>query len=52
MPAAEYFPALSRQGVQTIRIIGSAPGDQQPLYYISLEAGDPRGRTAVWLSSG
>jgi cardiolipin synthase len=33
---ANYFPPLSRQGVQTIRIIGSSPGDRQPLYYASL----------------
>jgi cardiolipin synthase len=28
--AADYFPALPRTGVQTIRIIGSSPGNQQP----------------------
>ena len=34
---ANYFPRLPRQGVQTVRIIGSVPGDDQPFYYISLE---------------
>ena len=29
---ADYYPPLPRQGVQTIRIIGSSPGDKQPLY--------------------
>jgi cardiolipin synthase len=52
VPAAEYFPALSRQGVQTIRIIGSAPGDQQPLYYISLEEAIRVAERRIWLSSG
>ena len=28
VPAANYFPPLPRQGVQTVRIIGSAPGDR------------------------
>ena len=26
---ANYFPPLPRQGVQTVRIIGSSPGDQR-----------------------
>jgi cardiolipin synthase len=38
--------------VQTIRIIGSAPGDQQPLYYISLEEAIRVAERRIWLSSG
>jgi cardiolipin synthase len=50
--AADYFPALPRQGVQTIRIIGSAPGNKQPLYYASLLTAVQSARQRVWLCSG
>jgi cardiolipin synthase A/B len=49
---ADYFPSLSRQGVQTIRIIGSSPGDRQPLYYASLLTAMRSARRRVWLCSG
>jgi cardiolipin synthase len=52
VPAANYFRALPRQGVQTIRIVGSAPGDQRPLYYISLEGAIRAAEKHIWLSSG
>jgi len=52
VPAANYFPALPRQGVQTILIVGSAPGDQRPLYYISLERAIRAAEKHIWLSSG
>jgi cardiolipin synthase len=47
-----YFPPLSRVGVQTVRIIGSAPGDAQPLYYVSLMTAVLSAAQRVWLSSG
>ena len=49
---ADYFPALPRQGVQTIRIIGSSPNDQSPLYYASLLTAIQSARRRVWLCSG
>jgi cardiolipin synthase len=49
---ANYFPPLPRQGVQTIRIIGSSPGDKQPLYYASLLTAMKAARRRVWLCSG
>ncbi len=49
---ADYFPALPRQGVQTIRIIGSSPGNSQPLYYASLMTAARSARQRVWLCSG
>jgi cardiolipin synthase len=49
---ADYFPPLARQGVQTIRIIGSSPGDRQPLYYASLLTAMQSARRRVWLCSG
>ena len=49
---ADYFPPPARQGVQTIRIIGSSPGNQQPLYYASLLTAMKNARTRVWLCSG
>ena len=49
---ADYFPPLSRPGVQTIRIIGSSPGDRRPLYYASLLTAMQASRRRVWLCSG
>jgi cardiolipin synthase len=49
---ADYFPPLARQGVQTIRIIGSSPGEKQPLYYASLLTAMKSARRRVWLCSG
>lgn len=49
---ADYFPSLPRQGVQTIRIIGSAPGGKAPLYYASLLTAINSARSRVWLCSG
>jgi cardiolipin synthase A/B len=49
---ADYFPALRRTGVQTIRIIGSSPGDDRPLYYVSLMTAVRNARRSVMLSSG
>jgi cardiolipin synthase len=49
---ARYFPPLARTGVQTIRIIASAPGDDRPLYYISLMTAVLSATQSVWLSSG
>ncbi len=49
---AGYFPALPRQGVQTVRIIGSSPGHNQPLYYASLLTAMRSARRRVWLCSG
>jgi cardiolipin synthase A/B len=50
--AANYFPPLAREGVQTIRIVGSAPGDDHPWYYISLERAVRAALHRIWLSSG
>jgi cardiolipin synthase len=52
MQSAVYFPVLARQGVQTVRVVGSAPGDDQPLYYLSIEAAIRKARSRIWLSSG
>lgn len=49
---ANAYPPLPRAGVQTIRIIGSAPADKQPLYYASLLTAMQAARHRVWLCSG
>jgi cardiolipin synthase len=49
---AGYFPPLPRTGVQTIRIIGSSPGQQQPLYFESLMTAIDSARQRIWLCSG
>jgi cardiolipin synthase len=50
--AVNYFPVIAREGVQTVRIIGSAPGDRSPLYYLSLERAIRAATSRIWLSSG
>ena len=47
VPAANYFPPLPRQGVQTVRIIGSAPGDRAAALLYLARGGDPRGRRSA-----
>jgi cardiolipin synthase len=49
---ADYFPQLPRMGVQTIRIIGSSPGNKAPLYYASALTAFQSARRRVWLCSG
>jgi cardiolipin synthase len=49
---ANYFPRLARQGVQTVRIIGSSPGDERPLYFVSLEAAVRGAQKRIWLCTG
>ena len=49
---ADYFPHLPRAGVQSVRIIGSSPGDEQPLYYASLMTAIQSARRRIWLCSG
>jgi cardiolipin synthase len=49
---ADYFPPLPRQGVQTIRIIGSSPGSRQPMYYASVLTAMQSARRRVWFCSG
>jgi cardiolipin synthase A/B len=50
--SADYFPGIAREGVQTVRIIGSSPGDNQPLYYLSLESAIRAATARIWLGSG
>ncbi len=49
---ANYFPALRTCGDETVRIIGSAPGEKRPLYFISLITAVLSSNTRVWLSTG
>jgi cardiolipin synthase A/B len=49
---ARYFPPLLRAGDETVRIIASAPGDERPLYFISLMTAVLSAMHRVWLSSG
>ena len=49
---ARYFPPLPRAGDETVRIIASVPGDQRPLYFISLMTAVLSAMHRVWLCSG
>ena len=50
--AAAYFPHLKRRGDETVRVIGSAPGEKRPLYFISLMTAVLSSEKRVWLSTG
>ena len=50
--AADYFPKLKTRGVQTVRIIGSSPGHERPLYFISLMTAVLSAEKRAWLSTG
>lgn len=51
MPAV-YFPHLVSRGDDTVRVIGSAPGDKRPLYFISLMTAVLSAEQRVWFSTG
>ena len=50
-PAA-YFPSLQPLGEETVRIIGSSPGDNRPLFFISLMTAVDSAEERAWLSTG
>ena len=52
MVAANYFPPLSNAGAESIRIIGSAPHQDRPLYYITFLTAVHGARHNVDLGTG
>ena len=52
LQARDWFPALSAQGEQTVRIIGSAPSDGRSLYYMAQLSAVHAARQSISLSTG
>jgi cardiolipin synthase len=52
LPERDWYPAIPRQGPAVIRIIGSEPGEDRPLYYISLLTAIHAARNSIDLSTG
>ena len=52
MRPAAYYPLLPPRGDETVRIMGSSPGDNRPLYYISLMTAVAGAIERAWLSTG
>ena len=52
MQVADYSPRVPAEGVQSLRIIGSVPGEHLPLYYLSLVRAIRGATVRIWLASG
>ncbi len=52
LPQRTYFPKLDSPGTQVVRIIGSAPGEDRPLYYRAFLNAVHAARHSVSLSTG
>jgi cardiolipin synthase len=51
LPAANYFPALSRKGGEMVRAIGSTPDDPHSLIYLTLIAAISKAQRHVYLTN-
>lgn len=52
LPARAWFPRLAPQGPARVRILGSAPDNGEPRYYVTLMTALRGARQRVWLSTG
>jgi cardiolipin synthase len=52
LPPRNWFPAVAPTGNQTVRILASSPGDDQPLFYISLLRAMRAARHSIGMSTG
>jgi cardiolipin synthase len=48
----DWFPRLAEAGPARIRILGSAPGERQPRYYVTLVTALEAARERIWLCTG
>jgi cardiolipin synthase len=46
-----YFPPLTRQGSEVVRIVGSTPDDKVPRFYVTLLSAIRNAEKNVWLSA-
>ena len=52
LPARNWFPALAASGPARIRMLGSAPGEKRPRYYVTLLTAIAAARTSLSLCTG
>lgn len=52
LPARDWFPAPGRPGRTSVRIVGSAPGRNEPRFYVARMAEIARAQRRVWFASG
>lgn len=52
LPPRDWFPRLEPRGPARIRILGSAPGEKLPRYYITLMTAIEASRRSLWLCTG
>ncbi len=52
LPARDWFPPPATPGRTGVRILGSAPGEDRPRFYVTRLAAIAGARSRVWLSTG
>jgi cardiolipin synthase A/B len=52
LEARDWFPKIAPAGNQRVRIIGSAPGEDRPLYYVSILSAIHAARHRIGLGTG
>ena len=52
LPARNWFPPLATPGPARIRVLGSAPGEKRPRYYVTLLTAISAARESLWLCTG
>jgi cardiolipin synthase len=52
LPPRDWFPPVGPSGREVIRIIGSAPGEDRPLYYVSVMTAIHASRHSISVSTG
>jgi len=52
LPQRSYFPRLDTPGTQVVRVIGSSPGEDRPLYYRAFLNAVHAARRSISLSTG
>ncbi len=52
LPARDWFPPPAVRGRTAVRILGSAPGEDRPRFYVTRLAAIAKARKRIWLSTG
>jgi cardiolipin synthase len=52
LPARDWFPATGTPGHRHMRILGSAPGQGQPRFYVARMAAIANARERIWFCTG
>ena len=52
LPARDWFPAPAQPGRTLMRVVGSAPGHDEPRFYVARMAEIAKARHRIWFASG